>query len=223
MTAGAEALETLARRLLPPGIAVAVLPISAAPAPLLPTEAACVAKAIPRRQHEFALGRTVLRLAIARAGIDLPITQPITARADRAPDLPRDFGASLSHSRDYCIALASRNPNLAPGVDVESLTRTAPEGLPRVVQPYRSGARVDAYDGLLPFSAKEAIYKSQRPHTGKMLGFGDAAMVILPGRFRARFGCGYWLCGGWGLAAGHLLTLSWRSGETALPAFRLSD
>ena len=210
MSAAGE-LAALARALLPPGLVCAVLPLAGSARPLLPAEAACVANAIPRRRHEFAIGRMALRQAIAAAGLALPEATPIPAAADRAPVLPDGIRASLSHSRALCIAVASRDTRLAPGVDIEMLDADLPRDLSAQRRPFRLGPGVDGHGGLLPFSMKEAIYKSQYPETGRFLDFPQAAVVLGPGRMRARLACGAFLSGRWGVAAGHLLVISFRA------------
>lgn len=203
----AEALRDLARRLLPAGYGCAVLPLMAEPAPLLPAEAEAMARAVPKRRHEFALGRMVLRAAIREAGHELPESRPIAMRPDRQPDLPAGIRASLSHGGDYCIAIAAppRGPSL--GIDLEPCDRNPPEGLAGMVMPFRMAEDLPP---LLAFCAKEAMFKAQYPLTGRMLDFREVPVVIRGDRFR---GCmGERLIGGrWGRAAGCWLALSlWR-------------
>ncbi|WP_028714271.1 MULTISPECIES: 4'-phosphopantetheinyl transferase [unclassified Paracoccus (in: a-proteobacteria)] len=204
---GAEALEALARRLLPAGHGCAVLPLTAEPAPLLPEEAGAIARAVPKRRREFALGRMALRAAIRQAGHDLPADRPIPARSDRRPDLPPGIRASLSHGGDYCIAIAAPPGGASVGVDLEPCDRALPEGLAETIMPFRLNG---AGDALLAFCAKEAMFKAQYPLTGRMLDFRAVPAVIDAQRFRACMGDR--LIGGrWGQAAGYWLALSlWR-------------
>lgn len=200
---GAEALRSLALRLMPRGYACAVLPLTAEPAALLPAEADAMARAVPKRRREFALGRMVLRAAIHAAGHDLPAGRPIAMRPDRRPDLPQGIRASLSHSGDYCIAVAAPAGAPWPGVDIEPRDRPPPEGLAEMLMPWR-GAEGSP---LLAFCAKEAMFKAQYPLTSRMLDFRDVPLVLGPERFR---GCmGDRLIGGrWGQAAGCWLAIS---------------
>ena len=199
---GAQALDALARRLLPVGYGCAVLPLTAEPEPLLPEEAEAITRAVPKRRREFALGRMALRAAIRRAGHDLPAVRPIPARPDRQPDLPPGIRASLSHGGDYCIAVAAPAGAPWPGVDIEPRDRPPPEGLDEMLMPWRGAAAP-----LLAFCAKEAMFKAQYPLTGRMLDFRDVPLVMGPERFR---GCmGDRLIGGrWGQAAGCWLAIS---------------
>lgn len=219
---GAAELEALARHIAAPGLFCAVAPIDMATPALLPAEMACVAQAIPRRRHEFAVGRMVLRRALCLAGHRLSVTQPIVARPDRQPDLPPGLRASLSHSRDYCIAVAANDPALCPGVDIERMAADRPDDLARMIAPWRQRPLV-ADAELLAFSAKEALFKSQYPETGMMLDFTDAALTLSGQRMRARLACGRFLSGAWGQAAGHFLAISWRTRQTDRPEFPPSD
>lgn len=211
MTAGAaRALRELAQRLMPPGHGCAVLPLAQDPAPLWPEEEAAVLRAVPKRRREFALGRMALRAAIREAGQDLPDARPIPARPDRQPDLPPGIHASLSHSGDFCIAVASPPGGASIGIDLEPATRTRPEGLARTVMPFRSHGAGQAGDPLLAFCVKEAMFKAQYPLTGDMLDFSAVPVVIGTARFRGCLGTS--LIGGrWGQAEGYYLAISrWR-------------
>ncbi|WP_347267180.1 4'-phosphopantetheinyl transferase superfamily protein [Paracoccus sp. (in: a-proteobacteria)] len=203
----AEALRQLARRLLPAGYGLAVLDLGSDPAPLLPAEEEAIARAVPRRRREFALGRMALRAAIAEAGHELPATRAIAARHDRQPDLPAGIRASLSHSGDFCIAIAAPRGGASVGVDLEPCDRPLPEGLAETIMPFRLQT---AAAPLLAFCAKEAMFKAQFPLTGRMLDFREVPCVIHPDRFRACMGSR--LIGGrWGRAAGCWLAISlWR-------------
>ncbi|MFH5772766.1 4'-phosphopantetheinyl transferase [Paracoccus sp. NGMCC 1.201697] len=198
-----QALEDLARSLMPPGYGCAVLPLTAVPQPLAPAEEQAVLRAVPKRRREFALGRMVLRQAIAQAGHVLSHQQPIAMRPDRRPDLPSGIRASLSHGGEYCVAIAAPPGGPWVGVDVETMHRTPPPGLAEVVAPFRS----DCGDPLLAFCVKEAMFKAQFPLTGRLLDFSEVPAVIRRGRVRACLGDR--LIGArWGRTAGHYLAVS---------------
>lgn len=205
---GVGALDALARCLLPSGYGCAVLPLTTEPVPLRPEEADAVTRAVPKRRREFALGRMALRAAIREAGHDLPADLPIVARPDRQPDLPRGIRASLTHSGDYCIAIAAPPGGASVGIDLEPCARSLPEGLAEAVMPFRLNG--SPFAPLLPFCAKEAMFKAQYPLTGRMLDFREVPAVIGPTRFRACMGDR--LIGGrWGQAAECWLAISlWR-------------
>ncbi|MFT4012089.1 MAG: 4-phosphopantetheinyl transferase [Paracoccus sp. (in: a-proteobacteria)] len=199
----APALRDLARRLLPEGFGIAVLDLADEPAPLLPAEAAGLARAVPKRQREFAAGRQALRLALARAGHLIPPDRPIAALPDRRPDLPRHVLASLSHAGGFCIAIASPPGGPSIGVDLEPAHRPLPEGLAEAVAPYRACPDRP----LLAFCAKEAMFKAQYPLTGRMLDFREVPAVIRGDRVRACMGRRM-IGARWAEAAGYLLAIS---------------
>lgn len=208
MSQDTEVLRDLVRHLLPKGYGCAVSPLTQPPAPLLPEEEAAILRAVPKRRREFALGRMVLRAAIREAGHDFPTTCPIRARQDRQPDLPPGVRASLSHSGDYCIAIAAPPGGASVGVDLEPTARPHPMGLAETVMPYRLRGQGDP---LLAFCVKEAIFKAQYPLTAQMLDFSAVPAVIGSARFRACLG--QRLIGGrWAAAVGYYLAISlWNS------------
>lgn len=202
----AEALRQMARGLMPHGFGCVVLDLRDNTPTLLPAEAQAVARAVPKRRHEFALGRRALRGALAQAGHALPEDRPIAARPDRQPDLPQDMRASLSHSGGLCIAIAAPPGGPSVGIDIEPGDRHIPEGLAEVVAPYRMATD----QPMLAFCAKEAMFKAQYPLTGRMLDFSQVPAVIRGDRVRACLGDR--LIGArWGAATGYVLAISlWR-------------
>ena len=164
-------------------------------------------RAVPKRRREFALGRMALRAAIAEAGHDLPRDRPIAMHADRQPDLPQGLRASLSHSGEFCIAIAAPAGGPSLGVDLEPDSRAVPEGLAEMMRPCRLP---ESEPALLAFCVKEAMFKAQYPLTGRMLDFREVPAVVGASRFRACLGDR--LIGGrWGRAAGYFLAISlWR-------------
>ena len=207
---GPAALRALAQRLMPAGFGCAVLPLAAAAPPLLGAETGAVARAIPRRRQEFAIGRAALRAAIAEAGHALPPDRPIPARPDRSPDLPAGIRASLAHAGDYCIAIAAPPGGPSVGVDIEPVARDLPPGLAEAVAPFRARDLAPEQAPLIAFCAKEAMFKAQFPLTGRMVDFREVPAVIRPGRVRARLDRR--LIGArWGEAGGCWLAISlWR-------------
>ncbi|SMO69048.1 4'-phosphopantetheinyl transferase family protein [Paracoccus laeviglucosivorans] len=202
----AEALRALARRLMPQGFGCAVLPLDQPAPPLLPAEAEAVARAVPKRRQEFAIGRAALRLAIAEAGHVLAESRAIPPRSDRQPDLPPGLRASLSHSGAHCVAVAAPAGGPSIGIDIEPCDRKPPDGLAKVVAPYRMSEDLP----LLAFCVKEAMFKAQYPLTGRMLDFSAVPAVLRGERVRACMGAR--LIGArWGIAGGYYLSISlWR-------------
>ncbi|MTH77819.1 4'-phosphopantetheinyl transferase family protein [Paracoccus aestuariivivens] len=202
----AGSVEALARRLMPQGFGCAVVRLSEPAPDLLPEERAMIARAVPKRRHEFALGRHALRLALADAGHDLPSGHPLVSLPDRRPALPQGIRASLAHGGEFCVAIAAPPGGPSVGVDIEAAQHALPETLAETVAPYRM--KEDA--PLLAFCVKEAMFKAQYPLTGRMLDFCDVPTVIRGARVR---GClGKRLIGArWGQVAGHYIAVSlWR-------------
>ena len=110
--------------LLPPLTASCELPIDATPDALLPGEDDAVRHAVDRRRHEFAMGRTCARRALAHLGV---APAPIPVGPDRTPTRPPGIAGSISHSASMVVAVvAPRSAYLGVGVDVEPTPRCRP-------------------------------------------------------------------------------------------------
>ncbi|MEZ5798312.1 MAG: 4'-phosphopantetheinyl transferase superfamily protein [Paracoccaceae bacterium] len=204
------ALLALARRLVPPGVAVA----AADPGrryPLLAGEA--LPRAVPARLDEFSAGRHAARRSLLALGVAVA---PIPMAEDRAPVWPAGVSGSITHSRSLCLAAARRGPGL--GLDLEP-----DEDLPADLwQTILTGQEADWLRGhpepgraaRLAFSAKEAAYKAQYAESRTLFGFDTLALAFDGAGFTATFrhpiapfGQGHVLTGRWGRAAGHVLTV----------------
>ena len=167
----AEALRTLA----PDGVRVGVRRITADDVGALwEVEAAHVRQAVPRRQHEFATGRVLLRELIGR-----PVAIP--PAANRSPTLPTGLRGSLAHDRELVVAAVSAEPSvLAIGIDLEPTTRLEPEIAALVLRADEEG--VDAHHA---FTLKEAAYKAWSTMGGRLLDHHDVRVSVSGGAFRA--------------------------------------
>ncbi|WP_232962246.1 4'-phosphopantetheinyl transferase family protein [Paracoccus tegillarcae] len=190
--------------MLGPGISCAVVPLGQGN--LLPAEAKSMRNAVTARRDEFASGRLALRLAIARAGYDLPADLPILSRADRQPDLPTGLVVSLAHAGGLAIALASCQPGIGLGVDIEPVHAMRPEGLEDSVQPFRF--RDSHPDPLAVFCAKETLFKRQFPVTGRMLDFCEVSLAMDAARFAACIPDLGLMRGKWARISGFYLSVS---------------
>lgn len=203
------ALLALARRLLPPETAVA----AADPSrlwPLLAGEAPPAAT--PPRLAEFSAGRHAARAALRALGLPLA---PLPMADDRAPVWPMGVAGTITHSRTACLAAARRGEGL--GIDLEE-DEDLPEDLwDTILLPaerhWARGQTAPGRAAKLVFSAKEAAYKAQYPRSRTLFGFDTLALEITAGGFTATFrhpvapfATGDRLRGGWGRAAGHILT-----------------
>ncbi|MFF8673468.1 4'-phosphopantetheinyl transferase [Streptomyces sp. NPDC015242] len=160
--------------------------------PLYPEEAALVARAVPKRQREFAVVRSCARRAMEKLGVP---PRPILPGERGAPGWPAGLAGSMTHCDGFCAAALVRAGDLASlGIDAE-VHAPLPDGvlasvaLPGEVERLRRLVAEHpgvCWDRLL-FSAKEAVYKAWFPLTGKWLDFMEADIEIGPhGGFQAR-------------------------------------
>jgi 4'-phosphopantetheinyl transferase EntD len=207
-------LVSLARRLLPEGVAVA----GADPGmmhPLLAGEA--LPGAVPARLREFSAGRHAARAALAALGEALA---PVPRGDDRAPVWPQGVAGSITHTRGACLAAVARG-RAGLGLDLEEDAPLDPSLWETVLLPEEAAwARGEPDPGraaMLVFSAKEAAYKAQYAITRSLFGFEVLRVAITPGGLAARFtrdiapfAAGDVLHGRHGRAEGHVLTAVWR-------------
>lgn len=154
-------------------------------------ERACVERAVPKRQREFATGRLNARRAMASIG---EAAVAIPSGADRAPVWPSHLCGSISHTDHACLALVARRSHIRSlGIDMETdrdmddnlwptiCTAGELEHLASIPMGDR-GRWVTRY-----FSAKEAVYKWQYPLTGRMLDFQQVKLRWLNESHEVRF------------------------------------
>ncbi|MEE4542364.1 4'-phosphopantetheinyl transferase superfamily protein [Streptomyces sp. V4-01] len=154
-------------------------------APLHPEEAPAIAKAVPKRQAEYAAGRACARAALA----DLcGATGPILRDAERgAPVWPDGVVGSITHCDGYRAAAVAHTADvLTLGIDAEP-HGPLPEGvLDVIVSTEEERAALAALSGRAPhvhwdrllFSAKETVYKAWYPYHRRMLGFTEAELLF---------------------------------------------
>ncbi|MBK3573265.1 4'-phosphopantetheinyl transferase superfamily protein [Streptomyces sp. MBT65] len=152
-------------------------------APLYPEEEARVARAVPKRRHEFAAVRACARRAMEKLGVP---PQPILPGAHGAPTWPAGVIGSMTHCDGYRAAALARAGDLASlGIDAEPHAPLPDGVLASVALPAEQErlARMAAqrpavhWDRLL-FSAKESVYKAWFPLTGKWLDFSEADIEV---------------------------------------------
>ncbi|MFI8520802.1 4'-phosphopantetheinyl transferase [Streptomyces sp. NPDC085481] len=165
---------------------------------LFPEEAARVAQAVPKRRHEFAAVRVCARTALGRLGLP-PV--PLLTSKRGAPQWPDGVVGSMTHCEGYRAAVVARSSEAASiGIDAEP-NGPLPDGvhglviLPSEQEMLRRLAALDPathWDRLL-FSAKETVFKTWYPLTGRELDFTEAELTIDPaaadpaaGTFEAR-------------------------------------
>jgi 4'-phosphopantetheinyl transferase EntD len=173
-------------KIVPPAVAVAEEFGDPAEATLFPAEAAVIARAVDKRRREFTTARYCARRAMAELGI---APAPIPRGERGAPEWPPGVLGSMTHCDGYRAAAVARAADAASiGIDAEphaplpggvlgAVTRTEErEWLAAASLAYPTVC----WDRLL-FCAKEAVYKTWFPLTGRWLGFEDASVTVDPG------------------------------------------
>lgn len=166
--------------LLPAGVASAELFADPPGLKPHPGELSFVARAVPKRQAEFAGARHCARLAMQQLGVE-PVA---IGRGERgAPVWPRGIVGSLTHCDGYRAAVLGHSMQVRTiGIDAEP-NGPLPEG---VLGSVSLAAEQDwlrtvggdwNFDRLL-FCAKEATYKAWFPLTNRWLGFEDAHITF---------------------------------------------
>ena len=150
---------------------------------LLPEESAVVARAVEKRQREFATGRYLARSIMADFGIrDFPLLND----SDRVPVWPAGFIGSISHCDDLCVVAVARQRHRLKGigVDVEPDAPLEAELWPLIA----TAGELDwvrSQDEMAPgrlvrliYSAKEAVYKSLFPTCRLPLAFCEVEVDL---------------------------------------------
>jgi 4'-phosphopantetheinyl transferase EntD len=179
--------------LLPPSVAARESRDDPAAATLFPEEAAAVAGAVAKRRLEFTTVRHCARLAMAQLGLP---PGPIVPGDRREPTWPAGVVGSMTHCSGYrAAAVAHATDVLSVGIDAEEhaalmggveriIIRADELGHLRALGETHPGTH---WDRML-FSAKESVYKTWFPLTGRWLGFDQAHVTFDPdaGTFLAR-------------------------------------
>jgi 4'-phosphopantetheinyl transferase EntD len=149
---------------------------------LFDIEAEAVRNAVHGRRHEFALGRTCARRALAALGVG-PVAIPVGLR--RQPVWPAGFTGSITHCRGYCAAAVTRAGEAGSvGIDAEP-DEPLPDGVcDLVLRPEERRVASElgagpAWDRLL-FSIKEAVYKAWSTEADPWLDFPDVRVALDP-------------------------------------------
>jgi 4'-phosphopantetheinyl transferase EntD len=185
------ALSESLRELFPPHALTAELYGAGDATTLLPAEAQYVARAVAKRQQEFAAGRACARLLLAQFGI---IGFALRMADDRQPLWPDGLVGSITHTKHFCaVVVAEKTRSSALGIDSEisgsvkfelwAKICTAPErAWLATLEASQQGAAA-----TLLFSAKEAFYKAQYPLLRQKLHFQDATVEAQWGAQRGSF------------------------------------
>ena len=190
----AAEMETVLGALLPPGVAVAVWsgPVGGEADPrdmLGPRDREAMARAVPKRQVEFARGRWCAREALARAGYEHAVNE-IPVGPSREPVWPDGFTGSITHCEGLVAAVAAPLSRVRGiGLDAEVDRPLPREVVGQVITP-EEGSTAGTDGAEVRFSAKESIHKSVFPLTGVWLDFLDVAVELDGGALRARAATG---------------------------------
>jgi 4'-phosphopantetheinyl transferase EntD len=157
---------------------------------LFPEEEEAVLKAIPARRAEFRTSRACARQALA--GLGLP-PGPITRGLRGEPQWPQGVVGSITHCSGYrAAAVAWARDVIGVGIDAEPNQPLHAGVLDQIARAEEIAATAllphhlnIAWDRLL-FSAKEAVFKTWYPRTGRWLDFHEVRIDLDPsGWFRA--------------------------------------
>ncbi|WP_409062578.1 4'-phosphopantetheinyl transferase [Streptomyces sp. SYP-A7185] len=179
--------------LLAPAPVTVVETVEDPPDPFLfPEEAAAVARAVDKRRREFATVRQCARAALAELGV---APAPILPGPKGAPRWPEGIVGSMTHCAGYRAAAVARAGTVRSlGIDAEPAAPLADPDVLRMVSDETERAalaelavrRPDVPWDRLLFSAKESVYKTWFPLTGRWLGFEEARVELDPdGTFTA--------------------------------------
>ncbi|MFH9204141.1 4'-phosphopantetheinyl transferase [Streptomyces albidoflavus] len=174
------------KTILPEGLSVVETRADVPESTLYAEEAAVVARAVHKRRAEFTAVRHCARQAMAELGV---APTPLLPGERGAPRWPDGVTGSMTHCDGYraaVVGLASRFRSV--GVDAEPHD-TLPDGVLGTIalpsERERHTAlrrdRPDVHWDRLLFSAKESVYKTWFPLTGRWLDFEEADITLAPG------------------------------------------
>lgn len=138
---------------------------------LLEGELATVAKAIPKRQAEFAAGRRAARRALLPLGVK---NVPLMAAKSRAPIWPQGVVGSITHDQGIALALAAKSQHVAAlGVDLTEAAPLPGETRKSILQTPQEHALNDL-GARAAFAIKECLFKALHPTVQTFFGFEAA-------------------------------------------------
>jgi 4'-phosphopantetheinyl transferase EntD len=200
----------LLARILVPGLHGAEMEDAGQPILLPAPEQALVEKSVPKRQREFALGRTCARMALETLGHGEAV---IGRSASGAPLWPAGIIGSITHTSGYAAAVACALPHFSGiGVDAERVGGVTQNLWPRLFDARERDTLLALDDADRPavatllFSAKEACYKAWGG-VGP-LAFQEIQVTPKEGGFTARH-AGKCLEGRYALEGELMLTAAW--------------
>jgi enterobactin synthetase component D / holo-[acyl-carrier protein] synthase len=165
--------------LLPSDVAAVETWDSAPLEALFPEELVLVERAVPKRQAEFATARRCAHEALAEIGA-APVA--ILSGPQREPLWPDGVVGSITHRAGYHAAAVARATAVRSiGIDAEP-DEPLPVGVLELISLPAERAQLGSHWGAqldrLLFSAKESVYKTWFPLTGRWLSFEDAVVSL---------------------------------------------
>ena len=186
-------LAEAARDLLPSTVAVSTSDPRRGWSGLHPDEVPATANMGALRRLEYTAGRQAAHGAMDQLSIS---DQPVVNGSDRAPIWPAGIVGSISHTSDYCIAVAAYDNDIhTVGLDIEPKRALCAELIYEICnreeRDWLANQPVEqqGYLARLMFSAKECAYKCQYPLTKKLFGFKvlNIDLDLEEGSFSATF------------------------------------
>ncbi|MEU3480020.1 4'-phosphopantetheinyl transferase superfamily protein [Streptomyces sp. NPDC033753] len=179
--------------LVPGSVATAWRLDDSEPVTLFPEETALVVNSVERRQQEFATVRLCARLALGRFGVP---EAPLTPGPRGEPRWPTGIAGSMTHCEGYRAAAVARTTDVVSlGIDAEP-AGPLPDGVLAVVSLPEERRHLAALEARSPgvswekllFSAKESVFKTWYPLTGRELDFDEAVLEFTPDDGEGRAG-----------------------------------
>ncbi|MDX8349855.1 4'-phosphopantetheinyl transferase superfamily protein [Cognatiyoonia sp. IB215446] len=154
---------------------------------LWPEETPAVARAVEKRQRDFAAGRRAAREAMSALGVT---PAAIPQGNQREPVWPEGLIGSISHCATCCVAtVAHTSQHRTIGIDIEPATPLDPDLIPMICTAEEQNWLPAQPDPNLAakqiFSAKEAVYKAQFPLTREVIGFKAVTLRFDGANFNA--------------------------------------
>jgi 4'-phosphopantetheinyl transferase EntD len=187
-----ESAPCMIEQLVPAGVVVVEAFQDDPDEPLFPGEEDLVAKSVEKRRREFITARRCAREALAMLG---HAPAPIRSGPAREPQWPVGVVGTITHTTNFrAAAVAPQSLVASIGIDAEP-NEPLPDGVEDAVVSAGETEMLaklacafpTTHWGRVLFSAKEAIYKTWYPLTGRWLGFESARLTIDPkGTFAAR-------------------------------------
>jgi 4'-phosphopantetheinyl transferase EntD len=181
------------RTILPHGLSVVETREDVSDAVLYAEEEQVIARAVDKRRLEFTTVRHCARRAMAELGVP---PAPLLPGERGEPLWPAGVVGSMTHCAGYRAAVVGLAPHVrSVGVDAEPHEPLPGGVLDTIALPAERQRhevlrreRPDVHWDRVLFSAKESVYKTWFPLTGRWLDFEEADIVIHPGpgSFEAR-------------------------------------